>query len=152
MTSNIGSQEILAHGDASGASYEAMKSEVMGLLRGEFRPEFLNRLDEIVVFHGLKRSELRRIVDLQIDRVRHRLEPRRIVLELDDDARDYLADVGYDPTYGARPLKRTIQRELETPLATKLVSGEISDGSTVVVERASDGSLAIHDKRSAQAA
>jgi ATP-dependent Clp protease ATP-binding subunit ClpB len=152
MTSNIGSQEILAYGDESGAGYEAMKAEVMGLLRNEFRPEFLNRLDEIVVFHGLRRDELRRIVDLQLDRLRHRLEPRRIELELSDEARDYLANVGYDPTYGARPLKRTIQRELETPLATKMVAGEIVDGCKVVVGRSDEGGLTIQSQRRAEAA
>ena len=133
MTSNIGSTEILSYSDGD-ASYEAMKNEVLGLLRKSFRPEFLNRLDEVVVFRGLSREQLREIVDKQVALVAKRLEHRRITLKLDDTARDYLAEVGYDPTYGARPLKRTIQRELETALAKRLIAGEIRDGMEVVVE------------------
>jgi ATP-dependent Clp protease ATP-binding subunit ClpB len=133
MTSNIGSTEILSYSDGD-ASYEAMKNEVLGLLRKSFRPEFLNRLDEVVVFRGLSREQLREIVDKQVALVAKRLEHRRITLKLDDAARDYLAEVGYDPTYGARPLKRTIQRELETALAKRLIAGEIRDGMEVVVE------------------
>ncbi|MFT4571817.1 MAG: ATP-dependent Clp protease ATP-binding subunit ClpB [Hyphomicrobiaceae bacterium] len=140
MTSNIGSQEILSCGDTSDtAEYATMKSRVLDILRGEFRPEFLNRLDEIVVFHGLRREELRQIVDLQIVGLQKRLSDRRIGLELSDSARDHLAGVGYDPSYGARPLKRTIQKEVETELAKKLIAGEIRDGMNVRVDYASDG-------------
>jgi ATP-dependent Clp protease ATP-binding subunit ClpB len=139
MTSNIGSQEILAYGAEGDRNYEAMRTEVTSLLQREFRPEFLNRLDETVVFHALERDELRQIVDLQIARVAQRLEPRRIELELTDAARDHLASVGYDPSYGARPLKRSIQRELETPLANRLVAGEITDGDRVLVDAGEDG-------------
>ena len=114
-----------------------MRDEVLELLKQSFRPEFLNRLDEIVVFRGLDRDKLRRIVDIQIARVADRLEVRRIRLVLTDAARDHLARVGYDPTYGARPLKRAIQRELETELARKIVTGEIREGATVTVDTAS---------------
>ncbi len=139
MTSNIGSTEILAYSDeADDVMYAEMKAEVLGLLRGQFRPEFLNRLDEIVVFHGLRREQLRAIVHKQVARLADRLAARRIVLRLTDDASDYLADVGYDPTYGARPLKRAIQRELETELARRLVAGEIAEGSSVEVGAADD--------------
>jgi ATP-dependent Clp protease ATP-binding subunit ClpB len=137
MTSNIGSAEILSYRGGTGDAeiYERMKNEVLGLLQHEFRPEFLNRLDEIVVFHGLTREELRRIVDLQLARLVARLESRNIRLELTDAARDHLASVGYDPAYGARPLKRTIQRELENELARKIVAGEIRDGAVVLVDK-----------------
>ncbi|HXC50858.1 MAG TPA: ATP-dependent chaperone ClpB [Candidatus Limnocylindrales bacterium] len=139
MTSNIGSAEILAYRGAEDTeTYERMKTEVLGLLSREFRPEFLNRLDEIVVFHGLTREELRQIVDLQLARLVARLESRNITLRLTDQARDHLAMVGYDPAYGARPLKRTIQRELENELAKRIVGGEIRDGMEIVVDK-SDG-------------
>jgi ATP-dependent Clp protease ATP-binding subunit ClpB len=135
MTSNIGSTEILSYRDTgSPEGYETMREEVLGILKRSFRPEFLNRLDEIVVFRGLDREKLRRIVDIQIGRVAQRLESRQIRLVLTEAARDHLAQVGYDPTYGARPLKRAIQRELETELARKIVSAEIRDGMTVTVD------------------
>jgi ATP-dependent Clp protease ATP-binding subunit ClpB len=135
MTSNIGSQEILAHAKLEGVDrYTRMKNEVLALLRNHFRPEFLNRLDEIVVFHGLTRDQLIQIVDHQLQRLQHRLDARGITLRLSDRARDYLAEAGYDPVYGARPLKRAIQREVETQLARKLVAGEICDGMEVTVD------------------
>ena len=121
-------------------SYQRMKSEVLGLLAQEFRPEFLNRLDETVVFHGLTPGELRQIVDLQLARLLTRLESRNIRLELTESARSHLATVGYDPSYGARPLKRTIQRELENELAKRIVGGEIRDGMAVHVDHPNDGS------------
>jgi ATP-dependent Clp protease ATP-binding subunit ClpB len=139
MTSNIGSQEILAYGGEDDSNYAAMRAEVTALLQQEFRPEFLNRLDEVVVFHSLQRDELRQIVDLQIALVAGRLESRRITLELSEAARDHLAAVGYDPIYGARPLKRVIQHELETPLANRLVAGEIGEGDRVVIDAGSNG-------------
>ncbi len=140
MTSNIGSTEILSYGGAGDAeSYESMKSEVLGLLQHEFRPEFLNRLDEIVVFHALTREELRRIVDLQVLRLVARLEGRNIRMRLTDAARDHLAAVGYDPAYGARPLKRTIQREVENELAKRIVGGEVQGGMEVVVDKPTEG-------------
>jgi ATP-dependent Clp protease ATP-binding subunit ClpB len=131
MTSNIASQIILGF---KGQDYEKMKSQALEVLRQSFRPEFLNRVDEVVVFHPLTRDELRQIVDVQMVRLRQRLEERKIQLELTDKARDYLAEHGYDPSYGARPLKRLIQRELETALGRKLLSGEIRDNTRVTVD------------------
>jgi ATP-dependent Clp protease ATP-binding subunit ClpB len=147
MTSNIGSTEILSYrGTSDAESYDAMKGEVLGLLKREFRPEFLNRLDEIVVFHGLTTEQLRTIVDKQIERLAARLESRRMTVKLSDAARDHLANVGYDPTYGARPLKRAIQRELETELAKRLVSGELRDGMEVYVDLGNDGRLSFEGR------
>jgi ATP-dependent Clp protease ATP-binding subunit ClpB len=131
MTSNIASQLILGY---RGQDYEKMKSECLEVLRRSFRPEFLNRVDEIVVFHPLAREQLRQIVEIQLARLRKRLEERKIELELSDKARDYLAEHGYDPSFGARPLKRLIQRELETALGRKLLSGEVRDNSRVKVD------------------
>jgi ATP-dependent Clp protease ATP-binding subunit ClpB len=154
MTSNIGSTEILGYGESeSPESYERMRTEVMGLLKQSFRPEFLNRLDETVVFRGLDRDQLRRIVSIQVTRVAERLAHRGITLELSDDARDHLAEVGYDPTYGARPLKRAIQRELETELAKRIVAGDIRDGMHVTVDapEASNGRLQFRTRVAAAA-
>ena len=111
-----------------------MKEEALEVLRKSFRPEFLNRVDETVVFHPLTKEQLREIVDIQLRVLRKRLEERKLELELTDKARDYFADHGYDPVYGARPLRRLIQRELETTLGRKLITGEIRDGSHVVVD------------------
>jgi ATP-dependent Clp protease ATP-binding subunit ClpB len=136
MTSNIASQIILGF---KGQDYEKMKAQALDVLRQSFRPEFLNRVDEVVVFHPLTREELRQIVDVQLVRLRQRLEEHKIELELTDKARDYLAERGYDPSYGARPLKRLIQRELETALGRKLLSGEIRDNSRVIVDTGARG-------------
>jgi ATP-dependent Clp protease ATP-binding subunit ClpB len=134
MTSNIGSQMILEYrGDVTGEGYERMKERVLDALRHHFRPEFLNRVDEITVFHALTREDLKQIVDIQLGRLRKRLSERRIELELSDAARTFLAETGYAPEYGARPLKRAIQRELETPLSRKILAGEVKDNSTVLV-------------------
>jgi ATP-dependent Clp protease ATP-binding subunit ClpB len=134
MTSNIGSHRILDyHGSFDGAEYAVMRATVLDELRQHFRPEFLNRVDEIIVFHALTEDELLTIVDLQLTRLRQRLAERRITLVLSDEARRHIVKVGYDPHYGARPLKRTIQKELETPLGRKILSGEIQDGTTVDV-------------------
>jgi ATP-dependent Clp protease ATP-binding subunit ClpB len=130
MTSNIASQVILSY---KGQNYERMKEQALDIMRQSFRPEFLNRVDEIVVFHPLTREQLREIVEIQLVRLRKRLEERKIELELTDSARDYFAEHGYDPVYGARPLRRIIQRELETALGRKLLAGEIRDGTHVVV-------------------
>jgi ATP-dependent Clp protease ATP-binding subunit ClpB len=142
MTSNVGSQLILAYrGGDDPESYEQMKGEVLEVLRRQFRPEFLNRVDEIVVFHSLSREHLKQIVEIQLERLRARLGERHITLELTEKAREHLAAVGYDPSYGARPLKRAIQKELETPLGRLLLKGDINDGQTVAVDydRASGG-------------
>ena len=133
MTSNIGSQYILdIAGDDS--RYEEMRSRVMEAMRNSFRPEFLNRVDETIIFHGLQKQELRRIVQLQVERLARRLSDRKISLKLSDAALDFLAEVGYDPVYGARPLKRAIQRELETQIAKAILRGEFNDGDTIFVD------------------
>ena len=136
MTSNVGSQLILAYrGGTDEEAYEQMKREVLDALRRQFRPEFLNRIDEIVVFHSLSREQLKQIVEIQLGHLRARLAERHIILDLTDDAREHLAATGYDPNYGARPLKRAIQKELETPLGKLLLKGEINDGQKVIVDR-----------------
>jgi ATP-dependent Clp protease ATP-binding subunit ClpB len=136
MTSNIASQIILSF---KGQNYDKMKEECLAVLRQSFRPEFLNRVDEIVVFHPLSKVQLREIVDIQLERLRKRLAERKIELELTEKARDYFAEKGYDPVYGARPLRRMIQRELETALGRKLILGEVRDGSRVVVDAGPQG-------------
>ena len=133
MTSNVGSQFILdIAGDDS--RYEEMRERVMESMRSSFRPEFLNRIDEIVIFHALRRDELRRIVKLQVQRLENRLGDRRITLKLADAALDFIAEVGYDPVYGARPLKRIIQRQLETQIAKGILRGDYADGDTIFVD------------------
>ncbi|ELS34522.1 MULTISPECIES: ATP-dependent chaperone ClpB [Pseudanabaena] len=133
MTSNVGSQYILdIAGDDS--RYEEMRERVMESMRASFRPEFLNRIDEIVIFHALRRDELRRIVKLQVQRLEKRLSDRRMTLKIADVALDFLAEVGYDPVYGARPLKRIIQRQLETKIAKGILRGEFTDGDTIFVD------------------
>ena len=134
MTSNIGSHRILDYrGSFEGADYAIMRATVLDELRQHFRPEFLNRVDEIIVFHALTEDELLTIVDLQLERLRKRLAERRITLVLSAEAKRHIVKVGYDPHYGARPLKRTIQKELETPLGRKILAGQIEDGQTVDV-------------------
>ncbi|HKN88615.1 MAG TPA: ATP-dependent chaperone ClpB [Nitrospiraceae bacterium] len=141
MTSNIGSQDIL-EAQQRGRSYEAMKQVVMGELRQHFRPEFLNRVDETVVFHPLTIENLVRIVDIQLAHLRDRLAERRITLTLTPAALEDLARRGYDPVYGARPLKRLIQQDIETPIARLLVKGELRDGETAAVDL-EDGRMAV---------
>jgi ATP-dependent Clp protease ATP-binding subunit ClpB len=141
MTSNIGSHRILEYrGAFKGYEYERMKDAVLEELRRAFRPEFLNRVDEIIVFHSLSEEHLKQIVEIQLAGLRARLRERRISLELSDAAKTHLVRVGYDPTYGARPLKRAIQREIETPLARRILAGEVRDGEKVYVD-ARDGAL-----------
>ncbi|MFT7656704.1 MAG: ATP-dependent Clp protease ATP-binding subunit ClpB [Cyanobium sp.] len=132
LTSNIGSSSIL---DLAGdpARHGEMEARVNEALRGHFRPEFLNRLDETIIFHSLKQEELRQIVELQVQRLARRLEDKKLTLQLNADALDWLAGVGYDPVYGARPLKRAIQRELETPIAKAILGGQFSGGHTIAV-------------------
>ncbi|MBM4098012.1 MAG: ATP-dependent chaperone ClpB [Planctomycetes bacterium] len=142
LTSNIGSHKILQYkGSFVGEVYERMKDTVLDELRKHFRPEFLNRIDDTIVFHALDERHLGRIVDIQLGRLRKRLEERQIILDLKPAARDHLVREGYDPAYGARPLKRVIQRELETALARKILEGTIRDGQTVTVDAGTDGSL-----------
>jgi ATP-dependent Clp protease ATP-binding subunit ClpB len=111
-----------------------MEKRVNEALRGHFRPEFLNRLDESIIFHSLRSDELRQIVELQVKRLLGRMESRKLGLELEEAALDWLANVGYDPVYGARPLKRAIQRELETPIAKAILAGTFPEGSVIQVK------------------
>ena len=134
MTSNIGSSEILAlQGGAGSEDYEAMSQQVLELMRHHFRPEFLNRVDEVVVFHSLDKNQIVAIVDFQLRRLTARLASRRIELEVTEEAKAFIADAGYDPVYGARPIKRTIQKALESEVARRLLAGEIQEGKTLVV-------------------
>lgn len=136
MTSNLGAEYLVQLGENDDS--EKVRDEVMAVVRGHFRPEFLNRVDEIILFHRLRRQEMGAIVDIQLGRVRQLLAERKITLELDEEATHWLADKGYDPVYGARPLKRAIQKYLQDPLAEKILSDEIPDGSTVKVTAGSD--------------
>ena len=140
LTSNLGSQYLA--GLEEGQDVSAVEPQVMEVVRGHFRPEFLNRLDEIILFHRLGQEHMAPIVDLQVARVQKLLKDRKITLDLTDAARRWLGRVGYDPVYGARPLKRAVQRYLQDPLAEKLLGGEIPDGSNVRIEEG-EGQLAI---------
>jgi ATP-dependent Clp protease ATP-binding subunit ClpB len=135
MTSNIGSHRILEYrGAFEGEPYERMKQAVLEEMRQHFRPEFLNRVDEIIVFHALSEEHLKQIVEIQLGYLRKRLAERHIQIELTEAARTHLVRIGYDPAYGARPLKRAIQKEIETPLARLILKGEVRDGQTVKVD------------------
>ncbi|MDB5028290.1 MAG: clpB, partial [Candidatus Eremiobacteraeota bacterium] len=125
---------ILGFREGSDAEYAMMRATVLEELRQSFRPEFLNRVDEVVVFRALTETQLESIVEIQLARLRERLAERHITLELTPAARRHLVKAGYDPVYGARPLKRAIQRELETPLARKVLAGELHDGERVSVD------------------
>jgi ATP-dependent Clp protease ATP-binding subunit ClpB len=140
MTSNVGSQWMR---DQSGADEEASRRRVMEALRQQFRPEFLNRVDDIIVFHALDREHLLRIVDIQLARLQALLAERHLELSVSAEAKLYLARVGFDPVYGARPLKRTIQRELQDPLAMLLLRGEFGEGDHIEVD-VRDGKLVFH--------
>ncbi|MCA1995265.1 MAG: AAA family ATPase, partial [Coleofasciculus sp. S288] len=132
MTSNIGSDHILSvAGDDS--QYEEMRKRVTDALRQQFRPEFVNRVDDLIIFHTLSRSELRHIVSIQMKRIERLLSDQKIKLELSSKAQDYLANVGYDPVYGVRPLKRAIQREVENAIATKILENTFVEGDTIVI-------------------
>jgi ATP-dependent Clp protease ATP-binding subunit ClpB len=147
MTSNVGSHRIL-----EGGNYDRMRSAVLDELRHQFRPEFLNRVDELIVFHSLNEGHLGKIVEVQLGGLRARLAERRIELELSDAARQHLVRTGYDPTYGARPLKRAIQKELETPLAKKILSGDVRDGQRIYVDISRDGTLRFENVAAAEPA
>lgn len=143
MTSNLGSDVLAAQSD--GAAPEEVRDDVMEIVRAAFRPEFLNRLDEILLFHRLSQEQMGAIVDIQVARLMHRLEERDIVLDVDDAAAEWLGRQGYDPVYGARPLKRVIQRQLENVLATMVLNGDVLDGSNAKVSIDGDG-LSINGK------
>jgi ATP-dependent Clp protease ATP-binding subunit ClpB len=137
MTSNLGSDVIQTLAGENGigdGTYEEMRDAVMEVVGGHFRPEFINRIDEAVVFHPLAKDQLRGIADIQLDMLRERLQERDLQLELSDEAATKLVDVGYDPIYGARPLKRAIQRWIENPLAQDILSGRFMPGSTIVAK------------------
>ena len=136
MTSNLGNELWMTHG---GEDRQVTRDQVTAVLQAHFRPEFLNRIDEIVVFHPLTREHIGQIVDIQLRRVVQLLKERGFALEVSEAAREYLADVGYDPDFGARPLKRAIQRQLQDPLALAILSGEFQEGQLIRVDRAGDG-------------
>jgi ATP-dependent Clp protease ATP-binding subunit ClpB len=136
MTSNLGAEHLVALPDGADASQA--REEVMAAVRASFRPEFLNRVDEIILFHRLAREDMAGIVEIQARRLAKLLEDRRIVVELDADAIAWLAAKGYDPAYGARPLKRAMQTALQDPLAEKILTGEIADGMRVLVTVGAD--------------
>jgi ATP-dependent Clp protease ATP-binding subunit ClpB len=136
MTSNLGAEFLV--NQPEGQDTDAVRGEVMSLVRASFRPEFLNRVDEIILFHRLKRDDMDRIVSIQMGRLEKLLEDRKIILVLEPDARDFLAQKGWDPAYGARPLKRVIQKEVQDPLAERILSGDIKDGETVIITAGAD--------------
>src|SRR5438270_295634 len=146
MTSNIGASEIARNtplgfavsDDETGITYDDMKNRIMGELKKVFRPEFLNRIDEVIVFHKLAKSEIKEIVDLLLRRIRESMAERALQLELSDSAKDLLADKGWDPAMGARPLRRAIQRYVEDPLADFVLRSQVPEGSTVLVEPADE--------------
>ncbi len=133
MTSNIGSEDILQLTEKD-SQYEEMRKKVLEALRNHFRPEFLNRIDDLIIFHALKREELREIITIQLRRLEGLLSEQKLTIKLTEAAQNYLVDIGYDPVYGARPLKRAIQRELENPIATKILEMQFSAGDTIVVD------------------
>ena len=137
FTSNIGSQDILdlsLGGSDEDGQKEVMRERVTAAMKDHFKPEFLNRIDEHVIFNSLTKKDLREIVKLELRRLEKRLEDRDLSLHISEAALDFLADVGFDPIYGARPLKRTIQRELETNVARGILNGEYDEGDTVMVD------------------
>jgi ATP-dependent Clp protease ATP-binding subunit ClpB len=142
MTSNLGGQQIQ---DMANRDFADVQAVVQQVLREHFRPEFLNRVDDVIVFRSLTREQLAQIVDIQLRRLEARLAERKIGLELTDAARALLAERGWDPVYGARPLKRAIQRLVQDPLAVRLLQGEFAEGDTVVVD-AENGQLTFHRK------
>ncbi len=137
MTSNLGA-EILVN-QPEGQDTDAVRDQVMEIVRASFRPEFLNRVDEIILFHRLQRSDMSRIVDIQMQRLARLLEDRKIAITLEPSARDWLAEKGWDPAYGARPLKRVIQKSVQDPLAELILSGRIKDGEKVAISGSKQG-------------
>jgi len=133
LTSNLGTELM------SGEESPSVRAEVMNVVRQHFRPEFLNRLDEIILFHRLSRGNMDKIVDIQIGRLQKLLADRKIEIALDGKAREWLAQAGYDPVYGARPLKRVIQRRLQDPLAQMILEGKVGDGASVKVSASKTG-------------
>jgi ATP-dependent Clp protease ATP-binding subunit ClpB len=149
MTSNIGSQFILEHGTDDWAVIEA---QVTSALRQHFRPEFLNRVDDIIIFRPLREEQIERIVELQLKRLERLLADRKITIELTPEAKRVLAEEGYDPAFGARPLKRAIQRLLQNPLALEILQGRFGDGDHIVATAAPNGELRFEKAESAEPA
>jgi ATP-dependent Clp protease ATP-binding subunit ClpB len=139
MTSNLGSEFLV--NQPEGEDTDQVRDQVMGTVRSHFRPEFLNRVDEIILFHRLKREQMGKIVEIQLARLSKLLADRKITLKLDDKAKDWLGQKGYDPAYGARPLKRVIQKYVQDPLAEMLLEGKIHDGEKVEITAGKDGLL-----------
>jgi ATP-dependent Clp protease ATP-binding subunit ClpB len=133
MTSNLGSQWIQDLGRKE-KDYELMRSRVMEVVRNSFKPEFLNRVDEIIIFHNLSKEEIKKIVDIQIRQLKNRLKEKKLDIELTERAKELLCELGYDPTYGARPLKRAIQKYIQDALALKILKGEAIEGDTIIVD------------------
>ena len=138
MTSNIASESILELGDSN---WELAEQSVMDALQNKFKPEFLNRVDDVIIYKPLSRENLGRIVDLQLDRVRSQLLTRNLALRVESEVRADLLAEAYDPKYGARPLKRTIQRRLQNPIALALLAGDFVDGDTIIASRSDDGTV-----------
>jgi ATP-dependent Clp protease ATP-binding subunit ClpB len=149
MTSNLGAEFLVSQPE--GQDSDAVKDQVMAVVRASFRPEFLNRVDEIILFHRLKRTDMGRIVDIQVGRLQKLLEDRKIAIVLETSAREWLAEKGYDPAYGARPLKRVIQKEIQDPLAALILSSQIKDGDKVAISATKRG-LTFNGQLAAQAA
>jgi ATP-dependent Clp protease ATP-binding subunit ClpB len=137
MTSNLGAEFLV--NQPEGQDTDAVREQVMAIVRASFRPEFLNRVDEIILFHRLKKSEMGKIVDIQMGRLAKLLEDRKIMVVLEPSARDWLADKGWDPAYGARPLKRVIQKSIQDPLAELILAGAVKDGDKVVISAGKQG-------------
>ncbi|HZN32123.1 MAG TPA: AAA family ATPase, partial [Xanthobacteraceae bacterium] len=137
MTSNLGAEFLV--NQPEGQDTDAVKDQVMAVVRASFRPEFLNRVDEIILFHRLKKSEMGKIVDIQMTRLGKLLEDRKITIVLEPSARDWLAEKGWDPAYGARPLKRVIQKSVQDPLAEMILAGTVKDGDRVVISAGKQG-------------
>jgi ATP-dependent Clp protease ATP-binding subunit ClpB len=150
MTSNLGAEFLAALREEEDT--EAARPQVMDIVRLHFRPEFLNRIDDIILFHRLQRKEMSKIVEIQLRHLEKLLAERKIELVLDETARMWLADKGYDPVYGARPLKRVIQREVQDPLADKILASEITDGSTVRIVGGTDHLLFVPSEAAEAAA
>jgi ATP-dependent Clp protease ATP-binding subunit ClpB len=148
MTSNLGS-DFLAN-QPEGQDTDAVRDQVMAVVRASFRPEFLNRVDEIILFHRLQRREMTKIVDIQMARLAKLLEDRKIAIVLEPSAREWLAEKGWDPAYGARPLKRAIQKSVQDPLAELMLSGNVKDGDKVVISAGKQG-LSFNGKLAAAA-
>jgi ATP-dependent Clp protease ATP-binding subunit ClpC len=153
MTTNAGSEEqnkasfgFVAEKDKEVISYEKMKEKLQDSLKNVFRPEFLNRIDEIILFHQLTKKEIRQIVDLMLDRLNKQLEQQKITAEFSETLKDYLIDIGYDPNYGARPLKRAIQKNVENVISKEIIAGKIKPESKVYVDIDKDKNVTVSNQ------